>query len=158
MGGGQFPLITTGADTEPMLEVKIENKQTAMLVDTGATHTCVSPECTTHLPLSGKCVKTVGFSGTKQLIPMTVPARITTESSEIKIPILVSEQTPINLLGRDALCKLKIKIWCSPLGVYIDNAGLMPQMYSRADGAKVYWLGDITEPVTTTFQKWEKYI
>lgn len=111
-----------------------------------------------HLPLSGKFVKTVGFSGIRQLIPTTAPVRLAVEGDEIKIPILVSEQTPINLLGRDALCKLKIKIWCSPLGVYVDSSGLSSQMYMQEECAKVYWLGHITEIVRPTFKQWEKCI
>jgi predicted aspartyl protease len=39
------------------------------------------------------------------------------------IPILVSDQTPINLLGRDALCRMGIQIKCSPDGVIIEKTG-----------------------------------
>ena len=99
-----------GADEEPMLQVLIEDEPTLMLVDTGATYTCVSQQYATHLPMSNKLVETIGFSGYKQLIQIATPVRLSTEGSEIRIPIAVSCQTPLNLLGREALCKLKIKI------------------------------------------------
>ena len=159
MGESQLPVAIVGADKEPLLQVQIEGKQTPMLVDTGATYTCVSPNYATHLPMSEKFVATVGFSGIKQLIQMTAPVRITTDESETKIPILVSDQTPINLLGRDALCKLNITIWCSPLGVYVDKKGLDLQMagQTQLEKARVYWLGDIGAPVTQVLEKWGTY-
>ncbi len=70
---------------------------------------------------SDKFVETVGFSGTKQLIQVTAPVRITTGRDEIKILILISNQTPINLLGRDVLWKPKIKIWYSLEDVYVKE-------------------------------------
>jgi hypothetical protein len=53
--------------------------------------------------MSGKYAKTIGFSGQTQLIPMTAPVHLMTDGRSATLPILVSEQTPINLLGRDAL-------------------------------------------------------
>lgn len=72
----------------------------------------------------------------------------------------MSIQTPINLLGRDALCKIQIQIWCSPSGVYIDKEGLDYQMMmqKRAEKTKVYWLGGNSTPVTQVLEKWGKYI
>ena len=145
-GEGQFPVVIVGADEEPML------------VDTGATYTCVSQQYATHLPMSNKFVETIGFSGTKQLIRMTAPVRLSTEGSEITIPIGVSCQTPLNFLGREALCKLKIKICCSPQGIFLDKEGLEVPELTHPDTARIYWLGDISEPVTVAFNKWEKYI
>ncbi len=41
-----------------------------------------------------------------QLIPLTAPVFLQTKNKSVKMPILVSNQTPVNLLGRDALCKI----------------------------------------------------
>ncbi len=63
------------------------------------------------------------------------------------MPILVSNQTPVNLLGRDALCKMGLQIWCSPDGVYIDTMGIVTQMM-------------VLEPkadVRKTINKWGKF-
>lgn len=45
-------------------------------------------------------------------------------STNVKIQILVSEHTPIDLLGRDTLCKMNLQIRCSLDGVYIDSKGI----------------------------------
>ena len=156
-------MISSNADQEPMLQVKIEDKITPIMLDTGATYSCLSPNYASHLPRSGKFVKTVGFSGLTQLIPMTAPVSIKTKDSEIKIPVLVSEQTPVNLLGRDAICKLNLQIWCSPEGIYIDDKGIK-QMTVIGDSdlqepqVNIFWLGNIEEGVEETLEKWGKYI
>nr|XP_054587273.1 uncharacterized protein LOC129152946 [Nothobranchius furzeri] len=129
-----------------------------MLVDTGATYSCIKSNYATHLPMSEKSVKTTGFSGAKQINPLTAPVRLAVDDSEIVIPILISDQTPVNLLGRDALCKLKTKIWCTPEGIYVDSSGINFQMTAQTKHAKVYWLGDINKPVSEMFQQWEKFI
>ncbi|XP_054648258.1 uncharacterized protein LOC129190003 isoform X1 [Dunckerocampus dactyliophorus] len=129
-----------------------------MFVDTGATYTCVGPSYASHLPMSDKFVKTVGFSGKLQTIPMTAPVQLTMEGETTTLPVLVSEQTPVNLLGRDALCKLNVNISCTPEGVKVDRVKEKFQMNVQTARAKVYWLGDISEPVLQAFQKWEKYI
>ncbi len=85
-----------------------------MMVDTGAVYTCVNSNYASHLPLTGKFLKTIGFSGQMQLIPLTAPVCLQTKNKSVTMPILVSNQTPVNLLGRDALCKLGLQIWCSP--------------------------------------------
>ena len=147
-----------GADEEPMLQVLIEDEPTPMLVVTGATHTCVSQQYATHLPMSNKFVETIGFLGIKQLVQKTAPVHLSTEGSEIRIPIGVSCQTPFNLLGIEALCKLKIKIWCSPQGIIMDKEGLEFPELTQTDTARIYWLGDISEQVTVAFNKWGKFI
>ncbi len=88
-----------------------------MMVDTGAVYTCVNSNYISHLPLSGKCAKTIRFSGQMQLIPTTAPVCLQKKKNYITMPILESNQTPVNLLGRDALFKLGLDIWCSPEGV-----------------------------------------
>ena len=57
-----------------------------------------------------------------------------------------------------ALCKLKNKIWCSPQGIILDKQGLEFPELTQPDTARIYWLGDISEPVMVAFNKWEKYI
>lgn len=119
-----------------MLQVQVEGRPTPMMVDTGAMYTCVSPNYALHLPMSGKFVKTVGFSGQTQILPKTAPVQLSAEGGTATLPILVSDQTPVNLLGRDALCKLKMKMWCSPQGVYIDSSGINFQMHAGLEKQK----------------------
>lgn len=70
----------TGAEQEPTLLAQLEGRSTPMMVDTGATYTCVSPNNASHLPRSGKFTKTIGFSGQVQLIPMTVLVSLTAKN------------------------------------------------------------------------------
>ncbi len=74
------------------------------------------------------------------------------------MPILVSNQTPVNLLGRDALCKLGLQMWCSPEGVYIDTIWIETQMMVVEPKANVYWIGHIQPDVRQTIHKWGKFI
>jgi len=123
------------------------------MVDTGAVYTCVNLNYTSHLPLSGKFAETIRFTGQMQLIPMTAPVCLQTKNKSITMPILVSNQTPVNLLGRDALCKMGLQIWCSPDGVYIDTMGIETQMMVLEPKANVYWIGQIESDVRKTINK-----
>ncbi len=111
-----------------------------MMVDTGAVYTCVNLNCVSHLPLSGKLAKTIGFSGQMQLITITAPVCLQTENKSVIMFILVSNQTPVNLLGIDALCKMGLQMWYSPDGVYIDTIGIETQIMVLETKANVYWI------------------
>ncbi len=128
------------------------------MVDTGAVYTCVNSKYASHLPLSVKFAKTIGFSGQMQLIPMTAPVCLQTKNKSVTMPILVSNQTPVNLLGGDALCKMGLQIWCPPDGVYIDTLGIETQMMVLEPKANVYWIGQIESDVRKTINKWGKFI
>ncbi len=113
--------------------------------------------------MSGKYIKTVGFSGVTQLLPMTAPVSISLKDTEIRIPILVSEHTPVNLLGRDAICKLKMQIWCTPDGIYVDDKAIRQMNVSTLQQtqepcANIYWLGELKEDVEKTISKWGRYM
>jgi len=158
-------MISTNADQEPMMKIEIENRMAPIMLDTGATYTSLSPSYASHLPKSGKYIKTIGFSGLTQMVPMTAPVRIKVNDSEIKIPILISDQTPVNLLGRDAICGLKLQMWCSPEGIYIEKARLKQMVMVMVGEAKtenlktnIYCLGNIQEGVELTLGKWGRYI
>ncbi len=81
-----------------------------------------------------------------------------TKNKSVTMPILVSNQTPDNLLGRYSLCKLGLQIWCSPEGVYIDTIGIETQMMVVEPKANVYWIGYIQPDVRQTIHKWGKFI
>lgn len=151
-------MITTRADQEPMLQVQIENRGTPMMINTGATYTCVSSNYASHLPMSGKYAKTIGFSGNTQLIPMTAPIRLTADDKSATIPILVSDQRPVNLLGRDALCKMGMQIKCSPEGVLIERIGLQLPVIATGETANVYWSGGIEADIDRTVSRWGRFI
>ena len=116
MGKGQLTVLSERADKEPVLQVLIEGKSVRVMIDTGATYTCVSTDEARHIPLSstGRVAKTIGFSGQVQIIPFSAPITIEVNGKTVKMPILISEKTPVNLLGRDALCRLGVQIKCTP--------------------------------------------
>lgn len=75
----QLPLTVSGADQEPASIVQLKGRPTTMMVDTGATYTCVGETNETHLCQSGK------FLGQVKLIPMTAPVNPTIRN-KISIP------------------------------------------------------------------------
>ncbi len=94
---------------------------------------------------------------------MTAPVSISLKDIEIRIPILVSEHTSVNLLGRDAICKLKMQIWCTPDGIYVDDRAIRQMNVSTLQQtqepcANIYWLGELKEDVEKTISKWGRYI
>lgn len=103
-------------------------------------HMCKSKLCLSpfHLPMSGKCIKTVRFSGDKQIIPMTAPVQLSTKNGTARLLILVSSQTQMNWLRWYALCKLKMKTWCLPQDIYTDSSGASRQMYMAPEKVNVY--------------------
>lgn len=153
-------MLSKNADQEPIIQLSIEGKTITAMLDTGACLTSINTKDGAHLPRSGKYVETVGFSGITQLNPLTVPVLMKIKDNEIKIPILISDQTPINLLGRDALCKLNLKIWCSPDGIYIDNEKAKWMMMTKCQKSEmnIYWIGEIKEQVEKVISAWGKYI
>ncbi len=88
-GESQIPILKTKADQEPILQIDLEGKTTPMILDTGAVYTCVNSNDVSHLPLSGKFAKTIGFSGQMQLIPLTAPVCPEMKNKSVTMPILV---------------------------------------------------------------------
>lgn len=79
------------------------------------------------------------------------------------VPMLVDTRATYTCVNPDYASLLPmsgkfVKIWCSPEGTYIDHVGLDLQMHPKSECAKMYWLVDITEPMTKVFNQWEKYI
>lgn len=131
------------------------------MADCGATFTCIRPHDATHLPMSGKYVRTIGFEGIKQLIPSTKPVELRYKNQKTTIPILVSEQTPIGLLGRDALCRLKCTIKCTPDGCLVEvphDYDHQMTMRAEAEAPVVYWIGNLSQDLIEPARVWEKFI
>uniref|UniRef100_A0A671WVG1 Gag-Pol polyprotein n=1 Tax=Sparus aurata TaxID=8175 RepID=A0A671WVG1_SPAAU len=149
--------------TEPTIEVTVQNRQHHFMVDTGATHSCIGKEGA-GLPLSSAKIRTVGFSGKTQIIPMTEPVPMTIAGRTIYAPLLYSVDTPINLLGRDILCALQARIMCTPDGLHFDlpeenlQTIMAPVMerHMVTKEAHVYWM-KITSPNSFLQQDWETW-
>lgn len=61
----------SGPEQDPTIVVKVNNRPLEVMVDSGAAFTCIRPEDAIHLPMSGQLIRTIGFEGVKQLIPLT---------------------------------------------------------------------------------------
>lgn len=131
------------------------------MVDSGAAFTCIRPKDATHLPMSGQWIRTIGFEGVKQLIPLTEPVDLSYQEVKIKLPILVSEHTPIALLGRDALCRLKCTIKCTPDGCLVEipnDIFHQSVMKTETEAPTVFWIGNLQEDLVAPAKLWEKFI
>lgn len=118
------------------------------MVDTGATYSCIGSKGIKIL-LSGSSVKTVGFSGTVQITPLTQPVNITIAGKTIRSSLLYAKNTPVNLLGRDILCPLKAVIECTHNGLRVDFPDdvthrimmMNPEKRQlKLDQAVIYWV------------------
>lgn len=143
-----------------MIRVEVNRRSLELMVDCGASFTCIRPEDAIHLPMSGQLVRTIGFEGMKQLIPLTKPVELRYKNQKIVIPILVSECTPVALLGRDALCKLNCTIRCTPDGCQVDMPNTARQLLATMDdhGPVVFWVGDLSSSLLKPIEKWEAFI
>ena len=86
--------------------------------------------------MSGQFVKTVGFLGKTHLTPMTKPVSIRIGNRETKIPLLVCRNTPVNLLGRDAILGLELKLDCTKQG--IDVSGMYKLGVEKGDNGLMF--------------------
>ena len=89
---------------------------------------------------------------------MTEPVSIRIRNRERKNPFLVCRNTPVNLLGRNAILGLELKLDCTKQG--IDVSGMYRLGVEKGEKwANVYWLGEIDEQIRK--QTWDvsgKYI
>lgn len=97
------------------------------MVDSGTARSCVGGEGV-HLPMTEQRIKIRGFSGITQVVPITQPQVLTIGDIQTTAPLLYTPRTPVNLLGRDLLCKLNATILCTPDGIECTFPGMNSQM------------------------------
>ncbi|KAL7405155.1 hypothetical protein ABVT39_024601, partial [Epinephelus coioides] len=162
-----LPAISLQSHEEPIVPVVIHDREYPFMVDTGATYSCIGKEGS-GFPLSKSSIKTIGFSGKSQIIPLTEPVPMLIAGKVICAPLLYSAHTPVNLLGRDILCPLKAKIMCTQDGLYLDfpdeppqsMMSQLPQGTADKQQALAYWL-QLTPEDSHLKQKlteWERWI
>lgn len=158
------PVVSMQPQEEPTISVMIQNQEHSFMVDTGATYSCIG-NTGSKLPLSGSSVKTVGFSGKTQIIPLTQPVPMFITGKSITAFLLYKYiNTPINLLGRDILCPIKANIICTQEGLKVDfpcdhTYRLVPvRVMEKIDTLTqpaVYWIQWL--PKSELNQKWETW-
>ncbi len=125
----QAPLIKLAkTNEEPHLMIDVNGKSTSFLVDTGASLSTVKPTKSINLKTSKETVRAVGVGGIPMCLPVSEPTVVSigpfTESMSsftTSHSFLLSDTTPVNLLGRDLLCKLNCTIYCTPDGIFLET-------------------------------------
>ena len=113
------PVISLEPREEPTIPVIVKGPECAFMMDTGATYSCIGKNGF-NLPLSSSSIRTVGFSGKTQVIPLTEPLTMKIEGKTIVAPLLYLAHTPINLLRKYILCILKANIVCTQSGLRVE--------------------------------------
>uniref|UniRef100_A0A665THK9 ribonuclease H n=1 Tax=Echeneis naucrates TaxID=173247 RepID=A0A665THK9_ECHNA len=77
---------------------------------------------------SRKTVRAVGVGGIPLCLPVSEPTTVSigpftenVSSFTTSHSFLLSDTTPVNLLGRDLLCKLNCTIYCTPDGIFLET-------------------------------------
>ena len=138
-----LPLLTATPLDEPTLNLKVNGKNVSFLGDTGATHLTIRKDVMPTAPLSLQRVNVVGISGIAKKIPRTQNLTVEYGPFEVHHAFLLAANSPVNLLGRDLLCRLGCTVRCSPDGVYLDIPEIEEaetlETPSRSIGPVVYW-------------------
>lgn len=108
--------------------INVNGKLTSFLVDTGASLSTLKPTKSTNLKASEETVRAVGVGGIPMCLPVSEPTMVSigpfTENMSgftTSHSFLLSDTTPVNLLGRDLLCKLNCTIYCTPDGIFLET-------------------------------------
>ncbi|KAJ1171988.1 hypothetical protein NDU88_003845 [Pleurodeles waltl] len=104
-------------EENPMFPIKVGGKEIDFLIDSGATISAVRNKLG---PSSGKTVTTVAVNGMLMHEELSEPLPVSVEDFTTTHQFLLSPDAPINLLGRDLLCKLHATLYFSQNGIYLQ--------------------------------------
>ncbi|CAM4661969.1 unnamed protein product [Lepidochelys olivacea] len=90
------------------------------LVDRGASLSAVRTADLPEVPRTKKTISAVGITGVPTPYPLSKPLPVQVGPLSVDHAFLLSDSTPVNLLGWDLLCKLGCTIYCSLDGVYLQ--------------------------------------
>lgn len=104
----------------PKLTLMISNHPVTFLVDSGATNSVIQTDALPHLPeKSGKTCLTIGSSGVPISENCSVPLKCELDDQMIKHSFLMSQNCPVNLMGRDLMCSFGIVLCSRPEGIKV---------------------------------------
>ncbi|XP_035515190.1 uncharacterized protein LOC118326328, partial [Morone saxatilis] len=104
----------------PTLTLSVSGHDVTFLVDSGATSSVLTASALPFAPkLSGRTCLTVGASGKACRDSYSAPIRCELDDQMIKHSFIVSKNCPINLLGRDLMCRFGIILHSTPDGVKV---------------------------------------
>ncbi|XP_046904773.1 uncharacterized protein LOC124486931 isoform X2 [Hypomesus transpacificus] len=107
----------------PQFTMMIAGRSITFLVDSGATNSVIkSTEFPSSPKLSGRFVYSMGASGQVVKENLTVPLPCNIPNGDpLKHSFLLSNLCPINLMGRDLMCRLGICLLSTPEGIKVTE-------------------------------------
>lgn len=106
--------------TGPTVSCIINGIPTPCLIDTGASRSTLRAQEFPSVPLSTDIVTAVGVGNSPIPHPVTSPLSVSIGPLSDYHAFLLSPCSPVNLLGKDLLCKLNCTIFCTPDGVFLE--------------------------------------
>ena len=91
------------------------------MVDTGATRSTVRSVEVPDLPLLGKQMQVVEVISPNHMNKITKRVLVNIGNIKNKHQFIISDTSPVNLLGRDLLCKMNCVIYFTPHGVSVET-------------------------------------
>jgi len=141
---------------EPMITCTINGQQMPLMIDTGAAVSCLTG-LKGSAPMSGKTMRTVGFSGQLQEQRFTQPLMTQVGTQCLHHEFLDSPSCPVNLMGRDLLAKLGASILCTADGLrvrFTDNT----QTPLLTHGDRILYMAPDVEPAQKTTVYWARVL
>lgn len=107
----------------PTHTLLVHGKYVTFLVDSGETIFVIKADIFSTPPkMSGRYTKSIGASAEAVLEKYTTPLSCTDDvTGTFKHSLLLSNCCPINLMGRDMMCKLDICLVSTPEGIVVTR-------------------------------------
>lgn len=131
----------------PVVSVLINGIQVTFLVDSGAAHTVVKMDALPFVPkMSGRFQESINASGKSTTEQYTAPLRVQMPGlPALRHSVLLSQCCPVNLLGRDLMCRLGICLIPTSQGLIIEHTSNVMLKASKQPGTFVQY--DKNEPL-----------
>jgi len=147
----QGAMLTLNQTEEPTYTLDVSGKRLSFLVDMGATHSTIAVKELPGVEKSGTSIQVAGLGGGVQTLDTTTQLPVRCGPSQEKHAFLLTTTTPVNLLGRDLLCKLGCTIACTERGVFVDiprEKTHLAMMVLMAPHPVVYWWRLPRQPIS----------
>lgn len=141
-------------ESEPIVKLQINGEERELLIDTGATASCLTGKGSKPLPMSNSYLRTVGFSGKTETQHYTVPLETVIGKQTVKHQYLKAPKCPVNLMGRDLLIKLGAEIVCTCDGIRVKFGGKTTTTYRH--GEKILLMQETNESSQLTTVYWNR--
>ena len=139
MHATQMVQISSAPSEAPNLDLLVNGEYITFLVDTGASVSVLRREDMPGATLSCTSITTIGASGMPCIEAVTNPLPVVHGKTEISHKFLSSTVCPVNLMGRDLLCKFGVKLDCSGDGISISCPTLGLFNLSVSEGKPTDW-------------------